>query len=54
MTAGNADPSAVETALLHKLVDSIPGMVAYWDSSLHCRFANRAYERWFGITAVFL
>jgi PAS domain S-box-containing protein len=52
--AGSDDQSAVETALLHKLVDSIPGMVAYWDSTLHCRFANRAYERWFGITPEFL
>jgi PAS domain S-box-containing protein len=29
-------------------------MVAYWDSTLHCRFANRAYERWFGMTPEFL
>jgi len=25
-------------------------MLAYWDSALHCRYANRAYERWFGVS----
>ncbi len=31
------------------LVDRVPSMLAYWDSGLHCRFANRAYEKWFGV-----
>ncbi len=40
-----------EEALLRSVVDSIPAMLAYWDAGLQCRFANRAYERWFGISA---
>ena len=31
------------------LVDRVPSMLAYWDRDLHCRFANRAYETWFGV-----
>lgn len=36
---------------LQKLVDRIPSMLAYWDTDLRCRFANRAYETWFGVRA---
>jgi two-component system, OmpR family, sensor kinase len=31
------------------LVDRVPSMLAYWDRNLKCRFANRAYETWFGV-----
>lgn len=31
------------------LVDRVPSMLAYWDRNLICRFANRAYEAWFGV-----
>jgi PAS domain S-box-containing protein len=34
--------------LLRALVDHLSAMVAYWDADQRCRFANRAYEKWFG------
>ncbi len=37
-------------AELRFLIDRIPSMVAYWDRDLRCRFANRAYETWFGVS----
>jgi PAS domain S-box-containing protein len=33
------------------IVDRLPAMVAYWDASQTCRFANAAYTSWFGWTA---
>lgn len=38
-----------EAALLRALVDKLPAMLAYWDADQRCRFANRAYEKWFGV-----
>lgn len=42
-------PSPAELAALAlSVADHIPAMVAYWDRSECCRFANRAYLAWFG------
>ncbi len=30
------------------IANNVPGLVAYWDRSLHCRFATRAVLEWFG------
>lgn len=35
---------------MRRVVDGVPAMLAYWDATLHCQFANRAYECWFGIS----
>ena len=34
---------------LRRAVDQIDSMLAYWDREMRCRFANRAYARWFGV-----
>jgi PAS domain S-box-containing protein len=39
-----------DNALLRRAVDNISAMLAYWNSEQRCRFANRAYERWFGVS----
>ena len=37
-----------EQFFLHSIADAIPGMLAYWDNTQRCRFANAAYLDWFG------
>ncbi len=39
---------AISERFTRSVTDAIPGLVAYWDKDLRCRFANRAYLEWFG------
>ena len=36
------------------LLENLPSILAYWDRDLRCRYANRAYERWFGVDSASL
>lgn len=32
------------------VLDTVPSMLAYWDRDLICRYANSAYQQWFGVS----
>ena len=49
MASTTEDKSALEQAVLRTVVNKVPVMLAYWDRDQRCRFANRAYEKWFGV-----
>jgi len=49
MTNQALDPSDEIHSLLRRLVDHQSAMLAYWDTSERCHFANRAYREWFGV-----
>ncbi len=34
---------------LQNILDAVPSMIGYWDQNLINRFANRAYQLWFGV-----
>jgi PAS domain S-box-containing protein len=34
---------------MHAIADNAPGLLGFWDSELHCTFANQGYLDWFGL-----
>jgi len=36
---------------VNTITDALPGRVAYWDHERRCRYANRSWFDWFGVTS---
>ena len=49
LVAARTGALAEAEAFSRLIADNIPGLVAYWDRGLHCRFANQGYAAWFGL-----
>jgi diguanylate cyclase (GGDEF)-like protein/PAS domain S-box-containing protein len=43
-----AQDLTVQKNFIKSITDSIPSLVAYWDTNLRCHFANKPYQDWFG------
>nr|WP_154387924.1 PAS domain-containing protein [Duganella alba] len=45
-----AERLAASEHFVRTVTDNLPGMVAYWDAGLRCRFANRYFLEWHGLS----
>jgi diguanylate cyclase (GGDEF)-like protein/PAS domain S-box-containing protein len=46
----SVEKMAQNERFIKSITDAMPGLVAYWDKDLRCRFANNPYLEWFGKT----
>nr|WP_154373005.1 response regulator [Duganella guangzhouensis] len=46
-----AEQLAASEHFVRTVTDNLPGMVAYWDAELRCRFANRYFLDWHGMSS---
>jgi PAS domain S-box-containing protein len=46
-----AERLAESEHFVRTVTDNLPGMVAYWDAGLRCRFANRYFLDWHGLSS---
>ncbi|WP_309669467.1 ATP-binding protein [Gemmatimonas sp.] len=49
MSSEAMNDSGWDAGLIRRAVDTVPSMLAYWDSDGRCRFANHVCETWFGV-----
>lgn len=38
-----------QRAIIQRVLDAVPGLLAYWDRNERCQLANAAYKPWFGV-----
>src|SRR5579872_2073046 len=48
--SGLSQESRMKERMAAYIADTVGAMLAYWDDRLVCRFANKSYRDWFGVS----